>query len=484
MNLIEGMLQQSIIENTKGGEYYSTTYDSNLDLFSGITRYTDQEKIVRVFRNAFNENSLLAVANLLYFLDIRNGKGERDIFKILFSELCSLDKKYAEIVLNNIFELGRCDYVLEAINTPLKDIAVNLIKSQLLLDLEAEHPSLLGKWLPSIKTHDKVHPDAIELAELLEYTEEEYRKILFELRTKLDIVEHHITNKDYENIDFEKVPTKAMLKYRKVFEEKCGERYKDYLLKANKGEAKINTKGLFCYDIITKIQNKSYYSISQEDRQLFNAMWEQQKDIFKGNESNILVMADTSGSMTWQDNIIGTSIGLALYTAERNHGIFKDYYMTFSSRPLLQKINGIDITDKVRNMECIVEDTNIDKAFELLLNTCVQNNLEQKDIPTHLIIISDMEFDRGVYSQQGTNFEGWEKAFNERGYNLPQIIFWNLGVGGFPVTKFENDVCLISGFSTSVLQNLLNSDKLKSLTPIGIMLESLQKYVDIIEKEK
>lgn len=69
----------------------------------------------------------------------------------------------------------------------------------------------------------------------------------------------------------------------------------------------------------------------------------------------------------------------------------------------------MDIVDKVQNVECIVDNTDIDKAFKLLLETCVENALSQEDIPSHIIIVSDMEFDRGVYSEQGTNFEGWKK---------------------------------------------------------------------------
>ena len=80
MNLLEGMLQNSTIKNTKGGEYYASTYDANLDLFSGINRYTNTESAILQFRLAFSENKILATANLLYFLDIRKGKGERKIF--------------------------------------------------------------------------------------------------------------------------------------------------------------------------------------------------------------------------------------------------------------------------------------------------------------------------------------------------------------------------------------------------------------------
>ena len=109
MNLLEGMLQNSTIKNSKGGEYYATTCNANLDLFSGTNRYTDIDKMKLQFRNAYNENKILAVANLLYFLDIREGKGEILIFKTLFKELCKMDKEMAIIVIKQMGKLGSYD---------------------------------------------------------------------------------------------------------------------------------------------------------------------------------------------------------------------------------------------------------------------------------------------------------------------------------------------------------------------------------------
>lgn len=482
MNLIEGMLQKSTVENTKGGEYYSTTYNKNLDLYSKMVRYDNEENLKLLFRNAMNENAKLAIANLLYILDIRNGKGERRAFKIIFKELCFLDKEYAQIVLSLIPELGRWDYILEGLYTPIRQDVLGLIKSQLKEDINSEHPSLLGKWLPTLKS--KENGIAVDLCTSLDMTKREYRKMLVSLREKLNIIERNLSQKRYDGINLENVPTKAILKYRKALAKHLGKKYTTFLDNINNGNAKVNTKGLFCYDIIKKImQNR--YNMTDEDRKLFNAMWEQQKDIFKDNHNNILTMADTSGSMYWEDdNVIATSIGLALYTAARNNGIFKDYYMTFSSRPLLQKVSGIDIVDKYKNVEEIAENTDIDKAFELLLETAKDNSISQEDMPSHILIVSDMEFDRGVYSQEGTNFNGWKKAFSEAGYKLPQIIFWNLGRKGFPVTRFDNDVCMISGFSTSVLENLLKSEDLVNLTPTKVMLDTLNKYIALLEKNQ
>lgn len=473
MNLLEGMLQKSTITNTKGGEYYASTYDANLDLFSGINRYTDTEKAVLQFRLAFSEDKILATANLLYFLDIRKGKGERKIFKTLFSELCNIDTQMATIVLYQIGNLGRWDYVLEALESPIQENALTLIKSQLAQDENTEHPSLLAKWLPSLRTHNKTNSKAIILANKLNISEKEYRKLLSKIRNKLNLVEHNLTNKDYDNIDFSKVPAKAMLKYRKAFENHCGERYQEYLKSANKGEVKINTNGLFCYEIIEKIRNKSI------SRELANVMWEQQKDILKGNTDNMLVIADTSNSMTWEKHVYETSIGLALYIAERNHGFFKNYFMRFDTNPALEKVSGLDIAGKVRAIRDYHGCTNIDKVFKLILDTAEENHINQKDMPSHLIIVSDMEFDRGCYSQEGTNFIGWKRAFENKGYQLPKIIFWNVATSGFPVTKYDNDVCMINGFSTSIFENILD---LKDFTPQGAMIKSLQPYIEIIEK--
>ena len=480
MKLLEEMLKNSTIENSKGGEYYSTTYNANLDMFSMLSRNMNKKRVLQIFKNAYAEDKKLSVANLLYLLDIREGKGERKLFKTCFKWLCENDLEYARKVLYQIKDLGRFDYILVGLKTPLENDVIDLIKEQLLDDYTSEYPSLLAKWLPVRYRVKDEYNVAKYLIDKLGATRKEYRKTLVKIKSKLNLIETSLCNKEYSEIDFEKVPTKAMLKYRKAFQRNCENKFTEYLDKASIGEKKINTKGLFAYEIIGKIYDKD---LTKSEEKLYQAMWEQQKDVLNGYDGNILVMADTSGSMTWRGfgsaQPIYSSIGLALYIAERNKGAFKDYYMTFSSRPLLQKVTGKTIVDKVHNIKTIVEATDIDKAFELLLETAKNNNIPEEEMPTHIIIISDMEFDNGVYSNGGTNFSGWKKAFEEAGYKLPKIIFWNVSANamGTPVTKFENDVAMINGFSTSVFENILDIEK---FTPLNIMLEKLTKYVKLL----
>ena len=504
MSLLSYIQQNNTVRNTKGGLYYSTTYNANLDLFAGVSRNQDEPTILVKFDEALAENETLALANLLLLLDVRGGKGERRLFKTCYKFLCQKRKDLALKILPLIPELGRWDYVLEGIGTPIQDETLALIKEQLYLDRHSPTPSLLAKWLPSHRSHGKNNPLAKEIYTYLRIDERQYRKILKEIRDKLRLIENNLTNRDYD-IDFERVPTKAMLKYRKAFQRNCLDDYSSYLEAVASGDKKINTNGLYCYEIVQKIFKGASDELSVS---LLDNMWNNQKDFLKGNESNILVMADTSGSMTWDDNIpLANSIGLAIYTAERNHGYFHDYFLTFSDEPRLQKVQGSNIYNKVENIDSIVANTDIDKAFKLILEAGVEQDLPQSEMPSHIIIISDMEFDAGCYCtgkytydsetiplwpddpynyiskprEAKTNLSGWRDAFKDEGYTLPKVIFWNVATRthGLPATKYDNDIAMVSGFSPFILENILEPEK---ITPEKIMLETLSKYLDLLEK--
>ncbi len=473
MSLIAELQNSTTILNTKGGSYYATSFNSNLDLYSGISRFNGASDIKLKFHNAYSENRILALANLLYLLDIRNGKGERRIFKIIFKDLCNFASEDAKLILSYISSLGRYDYILEGLETNIEYDVISLIKETLDKDIKASHPSLLAKWLPSHSTHSKPNMLAKRIIKLLGISEREYRKLLSTLRSKINIVEKNLTNKTYDNIDFNKVPAKAMLKYNNAFKHNMADKLNEYKSSLIKKEVKINTNGLFCYEIIKKIR-------SNFDRDILNAMWESQKELSTGN-NNVLVVADTSGSMLSYDGIpFASSVGLAIYTAERNKGIFKDKFITFSSKPSFHEIRGIDIYDKYKSIKPIIETTNIDSVFKLILDSMIKSNSNQDNMPSHIIIISDMEFDIGVCSKDGTNFQGWRATFNEAGYELPKIVFWNVAgyTRGLPVTKNDNDVIMVSGFSTNLLENILNIDE---FNPINQMLKALDKYIKLIE---
>ena len=108
-------------------------------------------------------------------------------------------------ILPFISELGRYDYILEGINTKIHNEVISLIKNQLLIDINSDNPSLLAKWLPSHRTHNSNNKIAKIIMKELNMNEKEYRKTLSKIRTVINIVEKNLTEKKYQNIDFNRV---------------------------------------------------------------------------------------------------------------------------------------------------------------------------------------------------------------------------------------------------------------------------------------
>lgn len=470
---IEELQNNNYTTNTKGGLYYNTSYNANLDLFSMVLRFKDENEIKRIFKHAYIENKELTTANILYNLDIRGGKGERRAFKELFKNLCFRNKELALKVMNYIPKLGRYDYLLEAFKTPLWDDAVALIKMQLESDIKSDNPSLLAKWMPSLRTHNTNNYVAKVLCKALGYEEKEYRKVLSTLRTNINIVEKNLTTSNYGNIDYSKVPSKAMNKYLNVFTQKDSDRYQEYLEAVRSGESKINAGVLAPYDIIKSI-------FKGRNSNALNEMWNAQKDYVNGIEKNVLVVADVSGSMMSYNMLpLSSSIGLAIYLAERNKGIFHNKFLNFSSNPTFQEIKGETIFEKVDSLDMANwnMNTDIDKAMELILTASTKSKKEE--CPSHLVIISDMEFD--ACTNKKTNFQNWKDKYAEAGLEMPKIVFWNVAgnSAGLPVTKNENDVSMISGFSPAIFKGILNIEK---YNPVDVMLEVLNPYLKMVNE--
>ena len=500
-----------------------STLNFNLDMFAYSSRYYKQnyEKNKNRFKNALIENDEIALANLLYTLDIRNGKGERALFKSYFSALIEMNKDYAIQILPYISELGRWDYVFEGIGTEIEENVYELIRAYLMIDIKNYNDnkpvSLLAKWLPSIKTHNKKNYFAVKLAKKLNLTEKEYRQILSKLRDRLNIVEKHITNREYEKIDYISVPSKAMVKYRNLFYIKDEVRFKEFIeeLKTSK---KTKYDNLFMNDFVKmyldnlkKIGVNYFYgktikeayknSISDlikdlslkelEDRQillqrlkdeknLINTMWKKQTKI--GFDKNVLVVADTSASM--RGTPFETAISLAIYISQNNKSEqWRNRFMIFSSDCVIYSYDkDSEFTDIIDGIPIIMTNTNIDKAFKKILNDSVEKNLPQLD---EVIIISDMEFDAVQDKKNMSNFKYWKSEFAKYNYELPKIIFWNVArdVESFPVTKLDYGTCLVSGYSKNILKSIINIDE---FNPIDIMLKTLEEnnYFEIVKNIK
>src|SRR5699024_8689215 len=167
----------------------------------------------------------------------------------------------------------------------------------------------------------------------------DYKRLCVKLRKYIDVVEQRMSANEWDTINYPAVPSKAMMNYRKAFARHDQERFDEYLNKVQSGEQKINSATLYPYDIVEKIL------YGHEDSKVLETQWNNLPNYVDG-DANAVVMADVSGSMSGRP--MATSIGLAMYFAERNKGAYHNLFMTFSERPQFVELKGDTITDKIR----------------------------------------------------------------------------------------------------------------------------------------
>ncbi len=479
---------QTTTEN--GAATYLTTQSDCLDLFAtmGALRREPEAEINARFDRAWAENPDLALKTLFFARDIRGGLGERLVFRTILRHMASDRLNSVSKNLWAVPEYGRFDDLLCLLDTPARQAAIEYIKEQFKADMEAltknEAVSLLGKWMPSVNAHsaDTVRFGKM-IAKALGLTEAEYRKALSKLRAYIKIIENNLREKDYA-FDYAKQPSKAMMKYRKAFLRNDGERYKEFLSRVERGEAALHAGTLLPYEIIHPAFEEgrgTIRNISADERRSMNVTWKAQTDFTNGE--NGLVVVDGSGSMYMATNPKPAEVALSLgiYFAERNRGAFQNHFITFSENPRLVEIKGKDIYDKVKYTAAFneVANTNIQKVFELILRTAVKNRLPQSELPATVYIISDMEFDQCASGADITNFNYARSLFEQHGYKLPMVMFWNVASRNRqqPVTMNEKGVVLVSGASPRVFSMITSGN----LSPYAFMMDTLgtERYAKI-----
>ena len=446
---------------------FKTTQSKVLDLFSmgGALRTRTPEEIEKFISQALAEDKLLAIKCLFYLRDVRGGMGERRIFREGLKILSNYNPKETKKLLPLIPEYGRWDDLFYLDNIPIDEF----LKKQIEEDLKSDRPSLLGKWLKSENAGKKSKELARKVRAYLGYSSKNYRNLLTALRNKIKIVESQMSRKQWDKINYEAVPSKASMIYKKAFKKHDEKRYEKYLESVEKGEKKINTKTLFPYEIVRQAR--------KENDKTLDLLWKNLPDYTKENEK-ALVVADVSGSMYGLPMDI--SVSLAMYFAERNKGIFKNKFITFSEKPELQEIKGTTLNSKIRNLENAHWDmnTNVQAVFDLILDTGIENKIKKEDMPGTIYIISDMEFDEATDENDKTNFEIIKQKYKEAKYNMPILVFWSVDSrqNNVPVTQNEKGVILVSGSSASVFKMAM-----EKTTPYEFMLSVLnsERYKNI-----
>lgn len=477
---------KTLTEN--GAVTYETTGSDCLDLFAaiGALRRESEEEIIDRFIRAYIENADLAMKLLFFARDIRGGLGERRVFRTIISWLAVYESESVKKNMEYVAEYGRFDDLLSLLDTPCEKETISYLKKQLETDLSAMENggmvSLLGKWLPSVNaSNGQTIKNAKKLAKAFGLNDAAYRKAVTVLRARIKIIENNLRKKDY-SFDYEKQPSRAMLKYKKAFMRNDAERYAEFISRVSSGEARLHANNISPYELVEPYLTTDWYwnqksfmkDITPDEKAVLNATWDSMPD-FGGNE-NALAVIDTSGSMYCDGKPMPAAVALSLglYFAERNKGIFRNHFIEFSKRPQLIEIKGQTFADRLRYATTFNEiaNTNLEAVFDLILNAAVKNRVSQEELPAKLIIISDMEFDLCVQDASVVNFKNAKEKYAKRGYKLPDIIFWNVASRNRqqPVTKNDLGVALISGVTPRIFSMVAKGH----LSPYTFMMEILE----------
>ena len=444
-------IETSVTLTENGGRALSTTGDKLLNLFAVLgalrSRPTD---VIDKFDAAFRENADLATKMAFYGRDVRGGLGERAVGRIMLNVLALKNPTVVSANLKNIVEFGRWDDLFVLFGTFCEDDMLSLVRTQLADDIDAmlanANVSLLAKWMPSINASSKnTIALAHRLAKALDLTPKQYRKTLSTLRKYIDVTEVKMSANKWTDIDYKAVPSNAMANYGSAFARHDYEGFSRYMDAVKSGDAKINAATLYPYNVIETMCG---------NRDVAEAQWKALPNYVEG-DSNFLIMADVSGSMMGRP--METSVGLAIYFAERNHGAFANKFMTFTDIPKIVDVTGNDLFEKY----CSVTDhvgysTNLEAAFDAILSTAVRTHCPQEDLPKALVIISDLEIN---YWDGGslTFTEEMRKRFADAGYEMPKLVYWNVDSrkDTFLASKNDPNAILVSGQSASTFKNLI-----------------------------
>lgn len=449
-----------------GSLKHNSTLNATYDLFAlgGAYRNRSDADIISLFDKAYCQDPILALKCLFYIRDIRGGLGERKFFRVILKHLAQIDPELIRRNLENIPYFGRWDDLYSLFNTSLENDALYLIKEQLNIDVASYTPSLLAKWLKSENTSSKESRRiAKKIRNYLGLTSKQYRKTLSILRAKIRLVENLMSSGQWDKIQYDKIPSQAGLKYRNAFAKHDYERYNDFI--KNK-TTKVNANTLYPYEIISKVISDARWGCNDIKRASLNKYWDNLINYFDNSYFNGLVVCDTSASMrgSQADAPINVAISLAMYCAERADGPFKNHYISFSRNPRLVEVVGSDFVQKVINIfnANLCENTDLERVFDLLLNTAIKNKLEQNNLPEHIVIISDMEIDRGTTqyvtkNETKTLMENIRKQWLEAGYKLPKLIYWNVDARHDTFLDLDNtnDITYVSGCSPVIFKSVL-----------------------------
>jgi len=429
---------------TNGAITNQTSGKECLDLFQriGNMRYSDRLQILEEFDKAYKDDKELATQVLFWARAARIGSGERKTFHTILSEIGETSPDFISDNAKTIAELGYWKDLVPYLH--IENVVA--VFAQAIRDKDR----LACKWAPR---------KCVVIRDELKMTNKEYRKWL---KKHSETVEQQMSEKSWSDIEYSSVPGSAMRRYGRAFDKQDTQRFEDW---KNDKTSKASVSATYPHEVL-----------QTNDEALAEKLWNNLPDLLSDSDENILPMIDVSGSMFGTPLAVAVSLGM--YLSERTKGEFKDMFLTFSEDPQLVRLAGDTVKERLDNIQQANwgMNTDFEQAYRHILRLAKKHNVVKDSMPTMLLVLSDMQFDESQGGSYGTepmtHFGHMKERYEQAGYELPKIVFWNLDAHfGTPARCSDDSVAMVSGFSPSIMKAVLNAE---NFTPMDVMMEALK----------
>jgi hypothetical protein len=341
----------------------------------------------------------------------------------------------------------------------------------------------------------------------------EYRKMISTLNKYLDTTQVKQCDREWREIDFNKVTSITLSKNKKAFlnvkkngdtrrEEDdriiCANHFTNYIGESIKNNTDIKGKRIGMNDftkealelINERNQNIPVSEQLQTQMDLLNMQW-------KNNSSQtttlkkMIAMVDVSGSMEGEP--LYAAIALGIRIAEKS--MVGNRIMTFSANPTWVNLESsktfLDKVETIKEAEWGLN-TNFYKALDKILDAIIETKLHPEEVKDMtLVILSDMQIDQGddsnmkisnenpnwsLYSNIREKYEATGIRLYGKPFQPPHLLFWNLrSTDGFPNVSNEANTSMVSGFSPSLLNSFCENgmSSLQSMTPWSLFIKTM-----------
>lgn len=299
------------------------------------------------------------------------------------------------------------------------------------------------------------------------------KELVSPLRLRTRVTERLISTKKLNLINYEHVSGASMRKNQSAFERLDPDGFGKYLQDVADGKAKVKSGSVSPVELYMKVRDLCRRGVSDATEfALLNGQWatmiEKLKKKIPVDQLNIVAAIDTSGSMSCQTSepdqqCLDVAKAMGLICLGIAEGSYAGHTMVYTTHCKTIKIDGTTLKEQYESLER--------QTFSGGTNyTCILEEVQKNatsgsfGFPNRVIILSDMEFERGHHCSLETAVNVFESSRKQvalsKGISLdevvnPEIVFWNIAATSKPARKTDIGCSMISGHSPQVFVDVL-----------------------------